>query len=263
MPGPIRLVPSAQLRTSKPESQKVNLMAEPKASVLVVDDDSDIRELISRLLTAEGFRVQAARDGEEMFALMERQPVDLILLDVMLPGRDGFDLCRQLRSDLQMPPVIMVTAKDDEIDRVVGLELGADDYVVKPFSGRELLARIKAVLRRVHQPVALARRELFHFAGWRFYPAQMELFDADATAIPLSTSETELLLAFVQHPQVPLSRDRLLDLTKGRESFPFDRSIDSHVSRLRRKLGDDARKPEIIKTAWGTGYIFTYPVEAE
>lgn len=238
-------------------------MAMSKGCVLVVDDDSDIRELLSQLLTNEGYTVETARDGEEMFALMEQRPPDLILLDVMLPGADGFELCRQLRSDAGMPPVIMVTAKDDEIDRVVGLELGADDYIVKPFSGRELLARLKAVLRRARQPATGGRRDLFRFAGWRFYPAQMELLDNDATSIPLSTSETELLLAFVQHPQVPLSRDRLLDLTKGRESFPFDRSIDSHVSRLRRKLGDNARKPEIIKTAWGTGYIFTYPVEAE
>jgi len=238
-------------------------MAGLKACVLVVDDDCDIRTLISRLLTDEGYAVEAAGDGEEMFALLGQKPVDLILLDVMLPGRDGFDLCRQLHSGAERPPVIMITAKDDEIDRVVGLELGADDYIVKPFSGRELLARIKAVLRRARQPATGRRRGHYRFAGWRFHPAQMELFNADATAIPLSTSETELLLAFVQNPQVPLSRDRLLDLTKGRESFPFDRSIDSHISRLRRKLGDDAKKPEIIKTAWGTGYIFTYPVETE
>ncbi|SHE56104.1 two-component system, OmpR family, response regulator [Microbulbifer donghaiensis] len=238
-------------------------MAVPKACVLVVDDDCDIRDLIARLLTTEGYTVATAQDGEEMFHQMAQRPVDLVLLDVMLPGQDGFELCRQLHSDAEMPPVIMVTAKDDEIDRVVGLELGADDYIVKPFSGRELLARIKAVLRRARQPAVSGKRGVYRFSGWRFYPAQMELYDVDTTAIPLSTSETELLLAFVQNPQVPLSRDRLLDLTKGRDSFPFDRSIDSHVSRLRRKLGDDAKKPEIIKTAWGTGYMFTYPVEAE
>lgn len=238
-------------------------MSASKARVLVVDDDSDIRALIGRLLSADGYEVQAAQDGEEMYEQIAQWPVDLILLDVMLPGSDGFDLCRQLRANGPMPPVIMVTAKDDEVDRVVGLELGADDYVVKPFSGRELLARVKAVLRRSRQPTASGRHGLYRFGSRRFCPAQMELYDADTTAIPLSTSETELLLAFVQNPQVPLSRDRLLDLTKGRESFPFDRSIDSHVSRLRRKLGDDARHPEIIKTAWGTGYIFTLAVEAE
>lgn len=238
-------------------------MTASKSRILVVDDDSDIRTLISRLLSADGYDVETAEDGDEMYQQMAKRPVDLILLDVMLPGRDGFDLCRQLGSTESMPPVIMVTAKDDEIDRVVGLELGADDYILKPFSGRELLARVKAVLRRARQPAVSGKRGVYRFANWRFYPAQMELYDADATAVPLSTSETELLLAFVQNPQVPLSRDRLLDLTKGRESFPFDRSIDSHISRLRRKLGDNAKNPDIIKTAWGTGYIFTYPVEAE
>lgn len=238
-------------------------MTASKACVLVVDDDCDIRTLISQLLTVEGYTVATAADGEAMFSEMARHPVDLVLLDVMLPGADGFELCRQLRGDAAMPPVIMVSAKDSEIDRVVGLELGADDYIVKPFSGRELLARVKAVLRRSQQPPVRGKRGLFRFADWRFYPAQMELFNPDSVAIPLSSSETELLLAFVQNPQIPLSRDRLLDLTKGRESFPFDRSIDSHISRLRRKLGDDAKKPEIIKTAWGTGYMFTYSVEAE
>lgn len=236
-------------------------MSASKACVLVVDDDSDIRSLVSVLLTAEGYTALSAGDGDEMFSRIAQTRVDLILLDVMLPGRDGFELCRQLRADNEMPPVIMLTAKDEEIDRVVGLELGADDYIVKPFSGRELLARIKAVLRRAHQSPPRDKHNQFRFAGWRFNPAQMELYSPDATAIPLSTSETELLLAFVQNPQVPLSRDRLLDLTKGRNSYPFDRSIDSHVSRLRRKLGDNAKKPEIIKTAWGTGYIFTYQVE--
>lgn len=235
-----------------------------KTSILLVDDDADIRGLIDKLLSTEGFEVHAAADDQQMRDILETAQVDLILLDVMLPGSDGFELCRELRRDPNSPPVIMLTAKDEEIDRVVGLELGADDYVVKPFSSRELLARIRAVLRRTrHSPEVRQRRRLFRFQDWQFYPAQMELVGPDSTATPLSTSETELLLAFVQNPQEPLSRDRLLDLTKGRDSFPFDRSIDSHVSRLRRKLGDDAKHPEIIKTAWGTGYIFTYTVTAE
>jgi two-component system OmpR family response regulator len=229
---------------------------------LVVDDDKEIRPLLSTLLSGEGYRVMSAANGDEMFAQMSQTRPDLILLDVMLPGKDGFELCRQLRADPEMPPVIMLTAKDEEVDRVVGLELGADDYVVKPFSRRELLARIKAVLRRSQAGRSSFSRGTFRFGNWRFQPAKMELYDADATVIPLSSSETELLLAFVQNPQIPLSRDRLLDLTKGRSSVPFDRSIDSHISRLRRKLGDDAKKPEIIKTAWGTGYIFTYSVES-
>ncbi|MEJ2417667.1 MAG: response regulator transcription factor [Exilibacterium sp.] len=229
--------------------------------ILVVDDDQDIRSLLSQLLEAEGYLSLTAKDGDEMFARLAQTMPDLILLDIMLPGRDGFELCRQLRSDPEMPPVIILSAKDEEVDRVVGLELGADDYVVKPFSRRELIARIKAVLRRARLSPSRVSRGVFHFANWHFHPAQMELYDVDATVVPLSSSENELLLAFVQHPQIPLSRDRLLDLTKGRNSSPFDRSIDSHVSRLRRKLKDDAKKPEIIKTAWGTGYIFTYQVD--
>jgi len=237
-------------------------MNTPATCILIVDDDKDIRPLLSTLLSAEGYSVMTAADGNEMFAKLSQTKPDLILLDVMLPGRDGFELCRLLQADPEMPPVIMLTAKDEEVDRVVGLELGADDYVVKPFSRRELLARIKVVLRRTQGGNRRVSRGAFLFGHWRFQPAQMELYDSESTVIPLSSSETELLLAFVQHPQIPLSRDRLLDLTKGRGSTPFDRSIDSHISRLRRKLGDDAKKPEIIKTAWGTGYIFTYPVES-
>lgn len=233
-----------------------------KTSVMVVDDNNDIRELVSRLLEAENYVSIVASDGEEMFQRLAETRPDLILLDVMLPGRDGFDLCRQLRADPDMPPIIMLTAKDEEIDRVVGLELGADDYIVKPFGRRELIARIKTVLRRTRYSPARPSRGIFRFADKEFIPTQMEIREADGTSVPLSSSETELLLAFVQNPRIPLSRDRLLDLTKGRSSTPFDRSIDSHISRLRRKLGDDGKDPQVIKTAWGTGYMFTCQVEA-
>jgi two-component system, OmpR family, response regulator len=229
--------------------------------VLIVDDNEDIRELVSKLLAQDGYYPLKAGNGDEMFQrLSERRP-DLILLDVMLPGKDGFELCRHLRADPDMPPIIILTAKDEEIDRVVGLELGADDYIVKPFGRRELIARIKTVLRRTSYTPARPNRGIFRFANKEFFPTQMELRDINDTTIPLSSSETELLLAFVQHPGIPLSRDRLLDLTKGRNSAPFDRSIDSHISRLRRKLGDDGKDPQIIKTAWGTGYVFTCQVE--
>ena len=199
-----------------------------------------------------------------MLVKLEQNLCDLILLDVMMPGRDGFELCRALQADASMPPVIMLTAKGDEIDRVVGLELGADDYIVKPFGKRELIARIKVVLRRMHSSPRRApgNKGYYLFADWCFKPAQMELVDGSAAVTPLSSSESELLLAFVQNPQISLSRDRLLDMTKGRNSAPFDRSVDSHISRLRRKLGDDAKNPEIIKTSWGKGYVFTYPVES-
>ena len=230
-------------------------------SILIVDDDEDIRPLLSQLLTKEGYRTMTAADGEEMYALLAETRPDLILLDLMLPGKDGLELCRELCSDPDAPPIIMLTAKDEEIDKVVGLELGADDYIVKPFGKHELIARIRSALRRTRNRIVGGSRGNFRFGGWLFQPAQMELRDLSSTAVSLSSSETELLLAFVQHPQVPLSRDRLLDLTKGRNSAPFDRSIDTHISRLRRKLGDDAKNPEIIKTAWGTGYVFTCLVE--
>ncbi|MBB5211019.1 response regulator [Microbulbifer hydrolyticus] len=234
-----------------------------KARILIVDDGDEARAVLAGLLESEGYGVETARDGEQMLACLGASTVDLILLEVNLPGTDGFELCRYLCGDDALPPVVFVTDRGDEVDRVVGLEMGADDYVVKPYCQRELLARVKAVLRRANRPPRTGKRGLYAFSGWRFCPTQMELLDPQSKIIPLSSSETELLQAFVQHPQEPLSRDRLLDLTKGRESFPFDRSIDSHVSRLRRKLGDDAKHPEIIKTAWGTGYIFTYEVAVE
>lgn len=229
--------------------------------ILVVDDDREIRESLVTLLESEGFNSMVASDGKEMFDILSGQKVDVILLDIMLPGQDGFELCRKVRAESNMPPVIMITAKDQEIDRVVGLELGADDYIVKPFSSRELIARIKVVLRRVRSESDHPSRGLYVFSGWSFDPARMELTDARSVITPLSSSENSLLLAFVQNPKTPLTRDQLLDLTKGRNSSPIDRSIDSHISRLRRKLGDDAKKPEIIKTAWGKGYMFTPEVE--
>lgn len=226
--------------------------------ILIVDDDREIRESLVKLLNSEGFSSMVASDGNEMLDKLSKQVADVILLDIMLPGQDGFELCRMLRSDPAMPPVIMITAKDQEIDRVVGLEIGADDYVVKPFSSRELIARIKVVLRRVRSSDYRSGRGIYIFSHWSFDPARMELMNNnDAMLIPLSSSENSLLLAFVQNPKIPLSRDRLLDLTKGKNSSPIDRSIDSHISRLRRKLGDDAKSPEVIKTAWGKGYIFT------
>lgn len=230
--------------------------------ILIVDDDRDIREPISRILQKEGYTTSLAANGEEMFNRLGEAMPDLVLLDVMMPGRDGFELCRILKADPEMPPVIMLTAKDDEIDHVVGLELGAEDYIVKPFRRRELIARIKVVLRR-SRALYSHTAEPWHtywFDSWCFKPAQMELYDSKDHAVPLSSSENDLLLAFLQNACIPLSRDRLLDLTKGRNGSPFDRSIDSHVSRLRRKLGDDAKNPRIIKTAWGTGYVFTLPV---
>lgn len=233
--------------------------------ILVVDDNREIRDLLTRLLTKEGLRVSTAPDGRAMRKVLGESRIDLIVLDLMLPGEDGLTLCRQLRAESAIP-VIMLTAKGEEIDRVVGLEMGADDYVAKPFSSRELLARIKAVLRRAQSLPADARSSEganFRFAGWTLDMAKRELVSADGVIVPLSTGEYELLLAFIRHPQRVLSRDQLLDLARGRAATVFDRSIDTQVSRLRRKIEGNPKDPEVIKTVWGGGYIFTPSVSRE
>jgi len=233
--------------------------------ILVVDDHKEIRELLSRFLIKDGFRVSTAPDGRGMRKILGESKIDLIVLDLMLPGEDGLTLCRQLRAESQTP-VIMLTAKGDEIDRVLGLEMGADDYVAKPFSSRELLARIKAVLRRAKTLPSTEDslgEENYCFEGWKLDTAKRELISADKVIIPLSTGEFDLLIAFIQHPQRVLSRDQLLDLARGRSATAFDRSIDTQVSRLRKKLEVSPKKPEIIKTVWGGGYMFTPPVSKE
>lgn len=226
--------------------------------ILVVDDHREIRDLVSRALLKDGFRVTAVGDGKAMRRALADAKIDLILLDLMLPGEDGLSLCRALRADLDIP-IIMLTAKGEEIDRVVGLELGADDYVSKPFGSRELIARIRAVLRRnggreVGHDSEDAK--LYQFDRWTFDVNKRELVGADAVATSLSTGEFDLLLAFVEHPQRTLSRDQLLDLARGRAANAFDRSIDTQISRLRKKIERDPGDPEIIKTIWGGGYLF-------
>lgn len=233
--------------------------------ILIVDDNREIRDLLTRLLTKDGLRVSTAPDGRAMRKVLGESRIDLIVLDLMLPGEDGLTLCRQLRAESAIP-VIMLTAKGEEIDRVVGLEMGADDYVAKPFSSRELLARIKAVLRRAQSLPADARSSEganFRFAGWTLDMAKRELVSADGVIVPLSTGEYDLLLAFIRHPQRVLSRDQLLDLARGRAATVFDRSIDTQVSRLRRKIEGNPKDPEVIKTVWGGGYIFTPSVSRE
>jgi two-component system, OmpR family, response regulator len=230
------------------------------AHILVVDDNKEMRELVSGLLESDHFRVSTAADGGEMRDVLAAHAVDLIVLDLMLPGQDGLTLCRNLREASCFVPVVILTAKGDEIDRIIGLEVGADDYVAKPFSGRELVARVKAVLRRSKpQAVELSAPDerTYEFNGWRLDVAKRLLESSDDVVVPLSTGEYNLLLAFVQRPQRVLNRDQLLDLTKGRSATPFDRSIDLQVSRLRRKLRDDPKNPTIIKTVWGGGYVFT------
>lgn len=235
--------------------------------ILVVDDHREIRELVSRSLVKEGFRVSVAADGPGMRKLLRDARIDMILLDLMLPGEDGLSLCRWLRAETDIP-IIMITAKGEEVDRVIGLEMGADDYLPKPFGSRELVARIRAVLRRAHAkttaPEANHQVRRYHFDRWIFDAEARELIRRDdAVVVPLSTGEFDLLTALITRPQRVLSRDQLLDLTRGRAANPFDRSIDTQISRLRKKLEQDAGEPRIIKTVWGGGYVFAVTVSAE
>ncbi|MCG8274714.1 response regulator [Aquamicrobium sp. NLF2-7] len=233
--------------------------------ILIVDDHREIRELVSRALAKEGFRVSAAADGRAMRKVMADARIDLIVLDLMLPGEDGLSLCRALRAESNVP-IIMLTAKGDEIDRVVGLEVGADDYVPKPFGSRELIARIRAVLRRTQNDGATDqphRPKRYCFDRWRLDTGARELQREDEITVPLSTGEFDLLLALIERPGRVLSRDQLLDLARGRTANSFDRSIDTQVSRLRKKLEVEPNDPKIIKTVWGDGYIFAAEVTYE
>lgn len=231
--------------------------------ILVVDDHQEIRTLLQRFLTDHEYRVTTASNGMEMKKRLQDAAIDLIVLDLMMPGEDGLTLCRNLRAESNIP-VIMLTAMGEETDRIIGLEMGADDYLAKPFNPRELLARIKAVMRRMGTMHEASRQELpqqLNFLGWTLRPASRELTDPQQTLVPLSTAEFTLLMAFVTRPGRVLSRDQLLDLARGREARAFDRAIDTLVSRLRRKLRDQPRNPQIIKTVRGGGYLFAATVE--
>jgi len=238
--------------------------------ILLVDDDREIRALLTRFLGGHGFRISAAKDGAEMFRLMEAGRIDLIILDIMLPGEDGLSLCRRLRAG-SATPIIMLTAVGEETDRIVGLEMGADDYLPKPFNPRELLARIKAVLRRSGGPgapvsageAAAGGGKVLVFEGWRLNLSRRELHSPEGVLIQLSAGEFDLLVAFAEHPQRVLTRDQLLDLARGRAAAPFDRSIDVQVSRLRRKIEPDPAEPALIKTVRGGGYLFAANVRVE
>ena len=230
--------------------------------ILVVDDDPEIRHLLQSYLEKNGYQVSTAAEGGGMWQVLERSRIDLIVLDLMLPGVDGLELCRSLRARSRIP-VIMLTARGDEMDRVLGLEMGADDYLAKPFSSRELLARIKVVLRRVRDlPVdSLAETpDKLGFSGWVLDTRTQNLTSPDGLVIPLSNAEYRLLQVLLSHPNRALSRDQLLDLTQGREGGPFDRSIDVLIGRLRRRLGDDAKQPALIKTLRGRGYLLASKV---
>ncbi|MBT3238000.1 MAG: response regulator [Rhodospirillaceae bacterium] len=236
--------------------------------ILIVDDDREIRDLLGRFLDKHGLRTTTVADGREMKKALADWNIDLIVLDLMLPGEDGLTLCRNLRAESKMP-IIMLTAMGEETDRIIGLEMGADDYLAKPFNPRELLARIKAVLRRFEgiggkgKPGGGDRSDGtgYRFAGWSLDANKRELTSPDGVLVSLSGGEFELLYAFVTHPGRVMSREQLLDLARGREAQPFDRSIDVQVSRLRRKIEDDAKNPSHIKTIRSGGYMFTPDVE--
>ena len=229
--------------------------------ILVVDDDPDISELVGRLVAKDGYEVTRNFDAAQARRTLGRERIDLIVLDLMLPGQDGLTFCRELRASGILTPIIMLTAKGDDFDRILGLEMGADDYLPKPFHSRELLARIKSVLRRssagAQLPPPAAGARFVSFGGWRLDTGKRELVSGDDLVVLLSNAEYELLTAFLKWPQVVLSRDKLLDATRGSSAVISDRSIDIQVSRLRRKLGDDPKAPSMIKTIWGEGYLFT------
>ena len=240
-------------------------MTEKMDHVLIVDDDRGIRELVGAYLEKNGMRVSLAANGREMRSVLQSGAPDLIVLDLMMPGDDGLVLCRELRAGkFRAVPVVMLTARNEETDRIVGLEMGADDYLPKPFAVRELFARIRSVLRRTRMlPPGMEVSEsaqLLAFGDWRLDTTARHLLDAEGTIVALSGAEYRLLRVFLDHPQRVLTRDQLLSLTQGRQADAFDRSIDLLVSRLRQRLRDEAREPRYIKTLRSEGYVFSAAV---
>lgn len=237
-------------------------MNKTRPHLLLVDDEASIREPLGKYLERQGFRVTDASDAATARSALLSYDIDLVLLDIMMPGEDGLSLCRHIAAT-DGPPVILLTAKSEETDRIIGLEIGADDYVVKPFSPRELVARVKVVLRRISSGAAKpdAMGQNYAFAGWTLNSAEQTLHDPEGVLVPLSSGEHRMLEALVTRAGQVLTRDQLLDLTRGREGGPFDRAIDNQVSRLRRKIEADAKDPQHIKTIWGGGYRFSTEVK--
>jgi two-component system OmpR family response regulator len=232
--------------------------------LLIVDDDKEICALLSQFMTQHGYRVSVAHEGRTMVQTLESARIDLVVLDVMLPGESGLSLCRRVRSSASIP-IIMLTAVGSETDRIVGLEMGADDYLPKPFNSRELLARVRAVLRRAGGAPASGlggTGRVLEFVGWRLDVTRRQLFSPAGALVPLRAAEFDLLVALAERPQRVLNRDQLLDLSRGRAATSFDRSVDVQISRLRRKLKVDADAPELIKTVRGGGYVFAANVAA-
>ena len=235
---------------------------EPSAPtrLLLVDDEAALREPLAEYLTRQGFSVTQAASAAQARSLIKAELPELVLLDIMMPGEDGLSLCRHL-ADAHAIPTILLTAKGEATDRIVGLEIGADDYVVKPFEPRELVARIRSVLRRSAKGGAVpAEDELFEFERWQLDPLKRRLTDPEGAVVSISSVEFRLLLAFLEHPRQVLDRDRLLDMVQGREAHLFDRAVDNQVSRLRRKIEADQRNPAMIQTVWGGGYMLAADV---
>lgn len=231
-------------------------MSEPaQTRLLLVDDEPSLREPLADYLTRQGFQVRQAEDSSKARSALVEETPDLVLLDIMMPGEDGLSLCRHLTESKNIP-VIFLTARGEATDRIVGLEIGADDYVVKPFEPRELVARIRSVLRRASKATVVVPEEdaLYEFDGWQLDPLKRRLIDPEGTVVPISSAEFRLLVAFLNHPRQVLDRDRLLDMVQGREAHLFDRAVDNQVSRLRRKVEVDSRDPKLIQTVWGGGY---------
>lgn len=232
--------------------------APPK--LLLVDDEASLREPLGDYLSRQGFAVVQASSAAEARSRLKDATFDLVLLDIMMPGEDGLSLCRHL-VEAQDLPVIFLTARGEATDRIVGLEIGADDYVVKPFEPRELVARIRSVLRRASRAApAVPENEAFEFEGWRLDPLKRRLIDSEGAVVAISSVEFRLLMAFLEHPRQVLNRDRLLDMVQGREAHLFDRAVDNQVSRLRRKIEQDSRNAQLIQTVWGGGYMLAADV---
>jgi len=232
------------------------------ASLLLVDDESTLREPLAAYLARQGFSVTEAESAAQARSRLRDERPDIVLLDIMMPGEDGLSLCRHLAETRDIP-VILITAKGEATDRVVGLEMGADDYVVKPFEPRELVARIRSVLRRAARGAQSTGQENqpYEFDGWHLDPLKRRLTDPQGAFISISSAEFRLLMAFVEHPRQVLDRDKLLDMVQGRESHLFDRAIDNQISRLRRKIETDTRNPQLIQTVWGGGYMLAADVK--
>ncbi|CAH0495218.1 response regulator [Novosphingobium sp. CECT 9465] len=228
--------------------------------VLLVDDEPALREPLADYLVRQGFVVTQAGTAAEARSRLNETGCDIVLLDIMMPGEDGLSLCRHLVEAKRLP-VIFITAKGESTDRIVGLEIGADDYVVKPFDPRELVARIRSVLRRASkQSSEIDEAMIYDFEGWRLDPLKRRLIDREGAVVAISSAEFRLLMAFLDHPRQVLDRDRLLDMVQGREAHLFDRAIDNQISRLRRKIEVDSRNPQLIQTVWGGGYMLAAEV---